>query len=167
VATRFRLRIAGILLGVYGLIVLLITLTPSPVDRPFASILQRALAELHERGFPNFIGYAQVEFLSNVVMFAPIGFLICLVLPLERWWWAAVLGTGLSVLIELTQLLVLSHRFASVLDVIANGCGALLGASLAWAFRRVVRHRDGLLLEDRRNGLERGPTRPGANELSG
>lgn len=66
---------------------------------------------------------------GNIAMFVPLGLLL-------MWLWtspliarvlmATVAGTGLSVIIELTQLSL--RRVADIDDVILNGSGALLGA---------------------------------------
>jgi hypothetical protein len=66
---------------------------------------------------------------GNIAMFFPLGLLL-------MWLWtsplisrvimATIAGTGLSVMIELTQLTL--HRVADIDDVILNGAGVLLGA---------------------------------------
>ncbi|MBA3781969.1 MAG: VanZ family protein [Nocardioides sp.] len=73
----------------------------------------------HSLGMLNLFG--------NVVMFAPIGFLIVLLgrsMP-----GATALGAGLSLLIEVTQYVV--GRAADVDDVLLNSAGTLVGAVLA------------------------------------
>jgi glycopeptide antibiotics resistance protein len=75
-----------------------------------------------------------LEALANVALFVPFGLLGVPLLtgrPRAR---AAVLtiaaGTALSVAIELAQL-VIPGRFSSVQDVVMNGLGTILGATIA------------------------------------
>jgi glycopeptide antibiotics resistance protein len=68
------------------------------------------------------------ELSGNVLLFAPLGFLLPLLVPtMRRWWQALAVGTGVSLLIELYQLAWPGVRKASVDDVLLNALGALLG----------------------------------------
>jgi glycopeptide antibiotics resistance protein len=49
----------------------------------------------------------------------------------KRWWQIGAFGLLLSGLIELGQLLFLHNRFASLLDVVTNTGGSVIGALLA------------------------------------
>lgn len=122
------------LLGVYLGVLSLIAFWPSPVDRPFDGQLGRILQLLHRRGIPAWIDYAFVESASNIVLFIPFGFLVALLLPVQRWWLSIVTGFVASCCIELGQLLFMSARTASMADVAVNTLGAVLGASLARLF---------------------------------
>lgn len=69
---------------------------------------------------------------ANVVLFIPLGFLWRLSRPRadDRWALSVLAGgAALSACIELTQLF-LPGRYPAVLDVVANGCGAMVGALL-------------------------------------
>lgn len=147
-ADRFRIAVAAALLALYLAVVLLITLWPTPVDRPYSGSLLRFIAELHERGVPEWIGYREVEFSANVLLFVPAGFLAALVLPRRDWWLVAVLAPAFSAAIECAQALFLSQRFPSASDVVANGLGGAIGAALSLLARLVVHRRDVLLAED-------------------
>ena len=147
-ADRLRIAVAATLFGVNLAVVLLITLTPTPVDRPFRGSLVRFIQELHERGVPTWIGYAQVEFSSNVLLFVPAGFLAALLLARRDWWLVAVLAPAFSALIECAQALFLDQRYASASDVVANGIGGAIGAALSLLARLLVHRRDLLLAED-------------------
>jgi hypothetical protein len=152
-ADRFRIRIGLGLLALYGLAVLVVVLFPTPVDRPFRGELEEVIRTLHAHGLPAFIGYWQIEFSANVLMFAPIGFALALLVPRVRWWYAALAGIALSAIIEAAQWLILPARTGSVGDIVSNGTGALLGAATALLFRLAVEHRDCLVQEDRQTGL--------------
>jgi hypothetical protein len=147
-AGRFRVGVAGWLLAGYAVVVGAIVLTPSPVDRSLRGDLERIIGELHERGLPHFIGYGDVEVVSNMLMFLPIGLLLAIALPHRAWPLVIVIGPLLSAAVEGAQLLLLPARTASVLDIVANGTGALLGAALGILLRILVRHRDRLVLDD-------------------
>ena len=68
------------------------------------------------------------ELFGNVLLFAPLGFLLPLLVPvIRRWWQALAVGAGVSLLIELYQLAWPGVRKASVDDVLLNALGALLG----------------------------------------
>ena len=68
------------------------------------------------------------ELFGNVLLFAPLGFLLpLLVAVIRRWWQALAVGAGVSLLIELYQLAWPGVRKASVDDVLLNALGALLG----------------------------------------
>jgi len=94
--------------------------------------LAEALATL---GVPRDPAAVVLEFLANVVLFAPLGVLLVLAFPGVRWWAVVLAGFLLSVGIELVQLAIPS-RVSSVSDVVANTAGTALGLLLAWSRRR-------------------------------
>jgi glycopeptide antibiotics resistance protein len=68
------------------------------------------------------------ELFGNVLLFAPLGFLLPLLVPaMRRWRQALAVGAGVSLIIELYQLAWPGVRKASVDDVLLNALGALLG----------------------------------------
>jgi glycopeptide antibiotics resistance protein len=67
-----------------------------------------------------------------VLLLVPLGFLLPLALPrLDRRWRVLAVGAGVSLLIELTQLLMPSVRRADVNDLLLNVGGTALGWSLS------------------------------------
>ncbi|MFT4230900.1 MAG: VanZ family protein [Microbacterium sp.] len=134
--------IVGVLAVVYGSFLAVVAFWPSPVDRPVASLLERAIDELHERGVPSFVDYGFLESSANIALFVPVGLLLGLALPVRWWPGAVVLGPLLSMAIELAQGLFLSARYASWGDVLANSVGATIGVLLALTLRAVVALRD-------------------------
>ena len=134
-----RVPRAGILLAAYLVAVLVVTLLPWPVDRPASGLIQWLLGELYERGMPGFISYRFVEFTANIVFFAPVGLLGALLLP-RRLAWLVVAGVvALSSVLEGAQGVFLVQRTPSLLDVLANSAGGLLGVLLAGVIRRAAR----------------------------
>jgi len=81
-------------------------------------------------GFPGarWIDYADVEFVANMAMFAPIGMFFVLLFGRGRWWLAMLLAFSLSCAIELAQLLFFPTRVADVRDIVSNTSGAVVGA---------------------------------------
>ena len=73
-------------------------------------------------------GSGWVEFAANVLMFAPLGFLLTLLLPHR--WQGVVLAVTLSVAAEIVQA-VIPSRQPSFRDILANALGAGIGAVLA------------------------------------
>ena len=127
-------RVLRITLLGYLAAVLLITQWPDPPDPGTLSWLQRVLAQLHDSGLPGAVDLPVVEALANVAMFVPLG----LLLPAAtrtRAWLAVPAGAGFAALIELSQLIFLPHRVASVQDVVMNTLGAALGAAVLLAIR--------------------------------
>lgn len=122
-----RLLIAGTGLGLCLAVVLLATLSPTPIDQGYESAVERVLAVLHRNGVPGWFGYRWFEFAANILMFVPVGFFLSLVFPTRFLWLALPLIPALSGSLEFTQYLVLPARFATVNDVIANSLGGWLG----------------------------------------
>ncbi len=86
-------------------------------------------------------GYFFINFLGNILIFLPLGLLPPLLWKkMERFWKAAVLGCGISVAIELTQLLL--PRGTDIDDVWLNTLGAALGygmfALIRWIFPQCI-----------------------------
>jgi glycopeptide antibiotics resistance protein len=68
------------------------------------------------------------DLFGNVLLFAPLGFLLPLLVPtIRRWWQVLAVGAGISLLVELYQLTWPLVRNASVDDLLMNALGALLG----------------------------------------
>lgn len=151
-AGAFRVRFVAALAGMYLVVVLLVTLWPTTVDRDFSPAIARLLQELHERGVPLFVDYGFVEFSANVVFFVPVGFLGALLLTHRLQWLAVVIGGTLSAAIESAQGLFLPGRVASAGDVVANTTGAIIGCAAAVAVRMLILHRDVLVIRDVHEG---------------
>lgn len=131
------------MLGVgYGIVLAFIVFWPSPVDRPVAGLLQRVIQELHERGVPSFVDYDFIEFSANIALFLPVGLFFGLAAPMRLWALAFLLGPALSAAVEFAQRMVLSERYATVADVVANSIGATIGVMCALAVRAAVAQRD-------------------------
>jgi glycopeptide antibiotics resistance protein len=127
-----------VLLVAYVAVVALIVFWPTPVDRPVAGRVNEAVQSAQQAG-ATAVTYSSVEIAANVAMFVPLGALLVLSFSRMPWWIAALLCAALSSLIELSQLVFISERFATMVDVAANTAGATLGALAAALFRRRIR----------------------------
>ncbi|MCR2791525.1 VanZ family protein [Microbacterium sp. zg.Y625] len=87
--------------------------------------------------------FAVLEFVSNVVLFLPLGLLWVAWTGTRRWWLAALAGLFLSGAIEATQALALPDRYPDARDLVANTAGAALGAAGAAGADRVARRTRG------------------------
>ncbi len=143
-ATVRSRRTATWLIVLYGVGVLLVGFTGSPVDAGAHPWIMRALGDVHDLGVPDWFGYGALEFTANVVFFVPLGLLVVLLVGGRRWWVGGVAGLVVSACIETGQALFLPARFASLDDVLSNTSGAVIGALvgvvvLGWGARRRAR----------------------------
>ncbi|NDI48549.1 VanZ family protein [Goekera deserti] len=72
----------------------------------------------------------------NVLLFVPLGALLCGSLPRLRGRWVWALCTLTSVGVEMVQAALVQSRIASPWDVVANSAGAALGVLVHHALRR-------------------------------
>lgn len=126
-----RLLIAAVGLATCMAVVLVATLSPTPIDQGYESAIERVLSVLHRNGMPGWFGYRWFEFSANVAMFVPVGFFLALVFPTRLLWLSLPLIPALSGTLELVQYFVLPARFATVNDVIANSLGGWVGVAVA------------------------------------
>jgi glycopeptide antibiotics resistance protein len=66
------------------------------------------------------------EFIANILLFVPLGVLLRVGLPRLTWVFAAVVGSAVSVVVEVLQ--VGSVRVSDPRDLVANTVGAVAGA---------------------------------------
>lgn len=140
--SRFRLGFGLAVLGVYTLFILAVTLSPTQMDINYQNAVVRLIGVLHRNGVPEWFGYGEIEFLANIAMFVPFGFLIAILLPQKLSGLTVLVGPAFSAFVENFQREFLSERVASVYDVVANSAGAILGLVLAAILRGVVHARD-------------------------
>jgi glycopeptide antibiotics resistance protein len=128
---------AGVLLGLYTLLIARLTLAPASSETGAVDLLNRIAATLSG----DRLDATQAEALGNVALFVPAGFLLAIVLGRA---WASVLLCALgSAAIELSQRLFLPSRVPSLADVEHNALGGLIGAVLALPLAYWVRTRRG------------------------
>jgi len=142
-----RVGIALTLLLICISVVLLVTMSPTPINLGQEGAIRKLLSVLHSNGVPEWFGYSKLEFTANIVMFVPLGLTIGLVLPGRGLWTALLIVPAISAAIELAQALLLSQRTATIQDVIANTIGGWLGLLIAVAIRAIVHARDRKVIE--------------------
>jgi glycopeptide antibiotics resistance protein len=140
--SHMRVGIAVTLLLIYVAVIVTMTMSPTPLDRGYESAIDKLLSVLHRNGVPEWFGYSKLEFTANIAMFVPLGFLVGLALPQRVAWLGLLLLPAFSGGIELTQAAMLSQRFATIEDVIANSVGGWIGLLIAFTIRAMVHARD-------------------------
>jgi VanZ family protein len=134
-------RTASVLLAVIILVIAVIVFWPGPPDPSGQNALEHFLYMAHANGLPRRITFNLVQNLANVAMFLPLGLLGSLALR-RRNFLVVLYGALASGLIELTQLVLLPDRVASMEDVLSNTAGALIGFLISIpALRRRLRRR--------------------------
>lgn len=125
--------------GAYGLVLALIALWPTPVDRQVAVVDLPPVAWLSRQlGLEPWEGYHLVEASANIGLFVPLGALVLLWRTSWGWWRATLFAFAVSVSIEVLQNVLRPERFATLGDVVANTIGGAIGALLVVAARRRV-----------------------------
>lgn len=116
----------------YLAVVLGLTLSWHTVDSRVGPQLYAVLRWVQTHvGIPVASGYAAVEWLSNVLMFVPLGILARLLLPTFPGALLVSAGVSVSLGVEWVQAVALPERTASMWDVLANGLGMLAGVWVA------------------------------------
>ena len=124
---------AGVLLGLYAMVIARLTLAPAASETGIFGLLSRVTSHAsHGR-----LDWSQTEVLANVALFVPAGFLLAIVLG--RAWASALVCVLVSVGIELAQQRYLPSRVPSLADVEHNGLGATIGALVGWPIAQALR----------------------------
>lgn len=118
--------------------ILYLTLAPESVEKRMPAMLDLVLRVAHRTLGWNWLGFDQLEFSSNVLVFVPLGILAFIILR-NRIIAALLVGPLLSLTIEICQALFLPDRVASAVDVATNSLGATIGVLLAWSVSWLVR----------------------------
>jgi glycopeptide antibiotics resistance protein len=137
-----RVKIAVTGLAICMIVVLLATLSPTPIDRGYRPVIERFLSVLRRSGAPEWFGYHWFEFFANVLMFIPVGFFLALMFATKFRWISLLLVSALSATLELAQFFFLPARFAAVDDVVANSLGGWVGVAAAALVVTLVHVRD-------------------------
>ncbi len=120
----------SLLSGSYVLFVVWLTLSPQPINRERASLINRVLDGLHRRGYVDWLDFTRLEFLSNIALFVPIGVFLLLLLGFKRWWLAGLTASAMTMLIESAQTRI-PGRVPDTRDIFANTVGGLIGIAIA------------------------------------
>jgi hypothetical protein len=130
--------VVALLIGIpYLAGILSLTLAPERVEKRMPAMLDLVLGFAHRTLGWGWLGFDQLEFSSNVLVFLPLGILAFIILR-NRILAALLVGPLLSVIIEICQGLFLPDRVASAVDVATNSLGATIGVLLAWSVSRLI-----------------------------
>lgn len=145
---RVLRTIALILLIAYAAAALALLLTPSGwwVNRANVEVW---FAVTEPFGLQRTITPDEFQGVANIVLFVPAFAALAVLRP--TWWWVA-LGAGLSACVETYQL-VIGTRQASVVDVLMNTLGALIGVAIG----RVIIRRARARVQGRATGVSPAP----------
>lgn len=137
----FRKFLLLLLTAGYAWVVWRMTLTPTVFTSSGEHFVSTVLRFAQSHSATDWLTYDRAEFLANVAMFVPIGAIAAMWLPRRAWFVAAVLAVGLSVGIEVVQLVALPSRVSDPRDVMSNGLGGLLGATAIGIVRNAMPER--------------------------
>lgn len=114
-----------------------------------ATVLFRPYSEESGYNFTPFWSYYEIqggrgdllaENIMNVVVFAPLGLFLACISRTIKWWHVLLIGLGLSVSIEISQL-IFKKGFSEFDDVFHNTLGCMLGYGVfcmfAWFIRKI------------------------------
>ena len=88
---------------------------------------------------------APIEVAINFVLFIPFGLYLGVIAPTWRWWQAAGVFLGASLMLEITQYLISVGSFDTT-DLIVNTAGGLAGLGLLALVRRRLRARTSVVM---------------------
>jgi VanZ family protein len=135
----YQQNLAFILLILWGLFILYGTLLPFDFSAS-SDLIERRLRQLWERPIRG-VGGSWADVYSNVAFFMPWGFLLAIWQEKRgsSWWRALVLamltGAYLSGSVEFVQLFA-PRRTTSLIDMVANTFGSVVGAMIGWPLAR-------------------------------
>ncbi|MGZ4505312.1 MAG: VanZ family protein [Nocardioidaceae bacterium] len=136
--------VARWLLAGYLLVMLGLVFEPAPVAADDGiAVVARGFADI---GLGKVMTLGVCEFLLNVALFIPPILLGSVVVRRLSWLQWLGLGFLVSCGIELTQLVFFPGRTASLVDIVANTTGALIGALVAARIRRRQQRRGRILV---------------------
>ena len=135
IAPLRRVGTVGLLLAVP--IVLVITLWPNHLFMRAKPRVVQGLEWLHAQQLFEWLYWTRLEVLANIAMLVPVALLLTFALGARRWWVAVAMCVAASVGVELVQS-VMPGRVSSVLDIVANGLGAVIGALVAVGIEAIV-----------------------------
>ncbi len=114
----------GLWLALYLVTLAFVAFWPVPIDRDARGTLDAITAAAP------WLTYARIEFIANVGLFAPFGFLLVATLR-RRAVLSLTIAFAVSVVCEAGQAMFLIERTPSPLDILANTAGAAVGIALA------------------------------------
>lgn len=132
---RSSARLMNLALAAAFAAIVVVTIRPSDGDH---ELRLRPLADIRLAVTPPFYRGWIAEIVGNILLFVPLGAVLCLRhLTLRK---SVGIAIGLAIAVELVQLL-LPGRTTAIDDVICNTAGTALGWLIAWLVHRPSRRR--------------------------
>jgi glycopeptide antibiotics resistance protein len=131
----FRKLLLLAVTAAYAWVIWRMTLTPQLFSSSQSALVLEVLRAARHLPGGAYLTYDRAEFLANVAMFVPVGIIAALWMPRRAWILGALFGVALSVGIEFAQHLYLPSRVADPRDVLSNGLGGLVGATVVGIVR--------------------------------
>jgi len=107
-----------------------------------STVIFRPTGETRQYDFHPFWSYDRpellVENIMNVVVFIPVGILLCVAFKQMTWWKALLIGCSISITIEALQFWFMKG-FSEVDDVMHNTVGCLIGRCMVKGSRFMVK----------------------------
>lgn len=128
------------LLAVYASLMSTLVLAPRPIDEGPVPVLRGVLARWQRSGLPEWIGYDVVESASHVALFVPLGILTLVAFGRASAWLGVIAALGAAGLVEFAQSLLVADHPPSVLDVLTNSIGAVIGAAVGYRISPAHQH---------------------------
>jgi glycopeptide antibiotics resistance protein len=104
-----------------------------------STVIFRATGATRQYDFHPFWSYSRpdllVENIMNVVVFIPVGLLLCCAFKQITWWKTLLIGCSISITIEALQFFFMKG-FSELDDVMHNTLGCILGYMPAWCWGR-------------------------------
>lgn len=131
-----RKLLAPIALGSYLTVLVAASLWPKPVDGQglLAAITYQVLVFTSTVSWLSWLQYDQLEQLANVLLYVPLGIFLVILWPKAKLWMLCLIPLAVSGLAEISQILFLPDRYATVNDVFFNTLGGVLGCLSQRAF---------------------------------
>jgi glycopeptide antibiotics resistance protein len=131
-----KLRAALIALVAYVVVLALLVLWPTHPEAFLQPQLITLTLNLAAHPATAWITFGVLNFVANVVLFAPLTLLGVLVFGRAWWFLIFAAGAAAAAAAELAQDLFLPGRTADIFDIIAGSVGSLLGALIGVAIVR-------------------------------
>lgn len=140
---KIRITISSILLYYY-LCIVLTNVVGIPTISEFNRLTKLGESLFHPNlSFIPFVNGFSLEFILNIICFMPLGFLCPYISrSYEQIKKAALIGFGLSLIIEISQLFTL-YRATDINDLIANTLGTIIGCCCFKLFARIGNRKSG------------------------
>ena len=114
----------------------LVVFWPTPVDKDFSGALKEFLLYAQQEWGTFWLTYDSLEFTANIFLLLPMGILISASATKSNSVIFLAIAFSSVLLVEVTQKIALPERYSSVLDILANTLGILIGYLLG----RLTRH---------------------------